>query len=81
MVLKNETMTWNTFVLMSNVRNLAKKKANEVWKKHRKDPINVRMWVLENIDLVFYYVQHALLDLNFQTQDDTPFTLGIQISW
>jgi len=66
---------------MSNVRNLAKKRANEVWKKHRKDPINVRMWVLENIDLVFYYVQHALLDLNFQTQDDTPFTLGIQISW
>jgi hypothetical protein len=66
---------------MSNVRNLAKKKANEVWKKHHKDPINVRMWVLENIDLVFYYVQHALLDLNFQTQDDTPFTLGIQISW
>jgi hypothetical protein len=65
---------------MSDVRNLEKKRVNEVWQKHHKDPINVRMWVLENIDLVFYYVQHAALDFNLQTQDDTPFTLGIQTS-
>jgi hypothetical protein len=49
--------------------------------KHPKDPINVRMWVMENPNLVFYYVQHALLDLNLLNQDDTPFTFGIQTPW
>jgi hypothetical protein len=39
------------------------------------------MWVLENPNLVFYYVEHAPLDLNIPNQDDTPFTLGIQIVW
>jgi hypothetical protein len=37
------------------------------------------MWVLENLDLVFFYVQHGLMDFNSQTRDDIPFTLGIQI--
>jgi hypothetical protein len=39
------------------------------------------MWVLENPKLVFYYVEHAPLDLNISNQDDTPFTLGIQTTW
>jgi hypothetical protein len=30
---------------------------------------------------IFYYVQHDPLDLNLPTQDDKPFTLGIQTSW
>jgi hypothetical protein len=60
---------------------LAKKWANELWRKHQKDPLNVRMWVLENLELVFYYVEHALLNLNISNQDDTPFTLGIQTTW
>jgi len=62
--LNNECVIHDTFVLPSDVRNLAKKKANELWHKHPKDPINVRMWVLENHDSIFYYVQHAPLDLN-----------------
>jgi hypothetical protein len=32
--------------------------------EHPKDPICVMMWVLENLDSIFYYVQHAPLDLN-----------------
>jgi len=55
-----------------------KKKMDELWQNHRKDPISVRMWVL---NLVFYYVEHAFLNLNIPNQDDTPFTLGIQIVW
>jgi hypothetical protein len=47
----------------------------------KKDPINVRMWVLKTPNLLFYYVEHALLDLNIRNQDDTPFTLGIQTVW
>ncbi len=79
MALRNEPMTQYTFVLMFDVRNLAKKWVDELWQKHRKDPISVRMWVLENLDLVFFYVQHGLMDFNSQTRDDIPFTLGIQI--
>jgi hypothetical protein len=60
---------------------LGKKRVDELWQKHRKDPISVRMWVLENLDFVFYYVEHASLDLNIPIQDDTPFTLGIQTVW
>jgi hypothetical protein len=63
------------------VRNFAQKKADEQRQKHRKDPINVNMWVLEISDLLFFYVQHAPMDFNSRTQDDTPFTLGIQNPW
>ncbi len=76
--LNNEPMIHDTFVLSSDVRNLAKKRANELWHKQPKDPINFRMWVMENHDSIFYCVQHATLDLNLLNQDDTPFTFGIQ---
>jgi hypothetical protein len=79
--LQNELVTWDTFVLPFDIRNLAKKWANELWQKHWKDPLSVRTWVLENHELVFYYVKHAPLDLNISNQNDTPFTLGIQITW
>jgi hypothetical protein len=77
--LNSELVTCDTFVLPSDVRNFAKKRVNELWQKHPKDPINVRMWVLKNS--VFYYVQHAPLDLNLPNQDDTPFTFGVQTPW
>jgi hypothetical protein len=38
MALKNELLIWDTFVLLSNVKNLAKKWLNELWQKHCKDP-------------------------------------------
>jgi hypothetical protein len=76
--LNNELVSCDTFVFPFDVKILTKKIIDELWQKHPKDPINVRMWVLENHDLVFYYVQHAPLDLNLSNQDDTPFTLKIQ---
>jgi hypothetical protein len=39
------------------------------------------MWVVENPKLVFFYLEHALLDLNLLKQDETSFTLGIQTIW
>jgi hypothetical protein len=60
---------------------LAKKWADELWQKHWKDPFSARMWILENLELIFYFVKHAPLDLNIPNQDETPFTLGIQTSW
>jgi len=77
----NELVTHDIFVLPSNVRNLTKKKVNKLWQKHPKDPISVRLWVLENMGLVFFYLEHAPLDLNLLKQDKTPFTIGIQITW
>ncbi len=78
---QNEHVTCETFVLPSDVRNLAKKRADKLWQKHPKDPISVRMWVLENLELVFFYFEHAPLDFNLLKQDETPFTLGIQTTW
>jgi hypothetical protein len=37
------------------------------------------MWVLENLDSIFNCVQHAPLDLNLPTENDTLFMLRIQI--
>ena len=45
---------------------------------HMSDPISVRMWVMENLENVFYYQEHSLLDINSQVQNDSPFTFGIQ---
>jgi len=36
-VLRNEPITGDTFVLPSNVRNLSRKKMDELWQKHPKD--------------------------------------------
>jgi hypothetical protein len=52
---------------------------NELWQKHPKDPISVRTRVLENLDSIFNYSQHALLDLNWPIENDTLFMLIIQI--
>ena len=43
--------------------------------------MGVRMWAAENLDNVLYYQEHSLMDLDSQTQDDSPFTIGIQIEW
>jgi hypothetical protein len=79
--LRNELVIHDIFVLPFDVKNLAKKKADELWQKHPKDPINIKMWVMENLELMFYYVEHALMDFNYTSQDDTPFMPGIQTPW
>jgi hypothetical protein len=73
-------VTCDTFVLPFDVWNSTKKSINdhELWQKHFKDPIDAKMWVLDNLNLVFYYVQYAYLDFNFLTRDDTPFMLELK---
>ena len=77
----NERITRDTFLLPSDVRNICKKRAEELWEKHPSDPISVRMWVHENPVSVFFYQEHSLLDLNSINQEDIPFSLGIQTEW
>lgn len=81
MAASNGLVTRDTFLLPSDVRNICRKRAEDLWEKHPSDPISVRMWATENPDSVFYYQEHSLIDLNSQTQDDSPFTIGIQTEW
>ena len=77
----NGLVTRDTFLLPCDVMNICRKRAEDLWEKHPYDPISVRMWAAENPCSVFYYQEHSLLDLNSQTQDDSPFTIGIQTEW
>jgi hypothetical protein len=65
MALKNEPMTQDIFFLLFDVRNLAQMRNDELWQKHCKCSINVKMWILKNPNSVFF--QHAPMDLNSQT--------------
>ena len=65
----------------SDIRNICRKHAEELWMKDPSDPINVHMWMLEHLDSVFIYQEHLLMDLNSSTQNDAPFTFGIQTEW
>ena len=81
LALSNGPVTRDTFLLPTDVRNICRKRAEELWMKHPSDPMSVRMWTHENTDSVFYYQEHDLIDLNTSTQSDAPFTLGIQNEW
>jgi hypothetical protein len=81
LTLSNGVVTRDTFLLPVDVRNICRKRAEELWEKHPSDPVSVRMWVMENPENVFYYQEHDLLDINSQVQDDSPFTLGVQSEW
>jgi hypothetical protein len=81
LALSNGLVTRDTFLLPSDIKNICRKRAEDLWEKHPSDPISVRMWAAENPDSVFYYQEHSLMDLNSQTQDDSPFTIGIQTEW
>ncbi len=79
--LNNKPMTHDTFVFPFEVKDLTNKIVDESQEKHLKDPINVQMWILKNLNSKFYYFQHVLLDLNLSNQDDTLFILKIQMPW
>ena len=81
LALSNGPVTRDTFLLPSDVRNVVRKRAEELWMKHPSDPISVRMWTTENPENVFYYQEHSLIDLNSSSQCEAPFTLGIQTEW
>jgi hypothetical protein len=53
----------------------------ELWQKHKKDPMNVPMWVNESERCVIYYIQYGMLDLNSTPNGDMPFIIGIQTKW
>ena len=54
----------DSFVLPHDMQNLARKRADELWQKHPNETKSVKMWKIKNSEMVFFYQDHALLDLN-----------------
>jgi hypothetical protein len=73
--------TRDTFILPSDVYNLAKKRAQELYERHKNDAVSIRMWAEENIDAVFFFQEHDSIDLNEEPRPECTYTLGIQTSW
>jgi hypothetical protein len=73
--------TRDTFILPSDVQNLAKKRAEELYQRHKNDALSVRMWTEENADAVFFFQEHETIDLNQAPQLECTYTLGIQTDW
>jgi hypothetical protein len=48
MALSSADVTRDTFVLPHDVRNLPNKMVKDLWQKHEKDAVSVRMWKDKN---------------------------------
>jgi hypothetical protein len=83
--IEKKPCTRDTFIMPDDVYNMCKKRATELWKKHPRDPLSIRMWKEENEDNVFHYHEFGNLDLNETTpppdEEETPFCLAIQTPW
>jgi hypothetical protein len=73
--------TRDTFIMLDDIHNIAKKRAQELYQKHKNDAISVRMWTEENPEFVFKYQEHELVDVNLPPKEDCTYTLGIQTEW
>ena len=71
--------------MLDDVYNMCKKRAIELWKKHQRDSLNVRMWKEENEDNVFHYHEFGNLNINEAApppdEEEASFCLAIQTPW
>ena len=83
--MENRPSSRDTFIMPDDVYNLCKKRATQLWQKHARDPLSVRMWKEENEESVFHYHEFGNINLNeaapLATEEETPFCLGIQTPW
>ena len=56
LVKSNKRVTKNKFLLPTDVHNICKKIAKELWKKHHLYPIRVH----KNLDFVFSFIENTL---------------------
>jgi hypothetical protein len=47
--------TRDTFIMLDDIHNIANKRAQEVYQKHKNNALSVRMWTKENRDYVFRF--------------------------
>lgn len=62
LALATVNVTRGTFLFSSYVSNICRKRVEELWMNNIFDPINVRMWMLEHPNIVFFYEEHSLMD-------------------
>jgi hypothetical protein len=67
--------------MFNDIHNIAKKRTQELYQKHKNNALSVRMWIEENRDYVFIYQEHELIGINLDTKEECTYTLGIQIDW
>jgi hypothetical protein len=83
--MENMTSSKDTFIMPDDVYNLCKKRATQLWQKHARDLLSVRMWKEENEESVFHYHEFGNINLNEDassaTEEETPFCLWIQTPW
>ena len=78
----NLPATRDTFIMPSDVYNIANKLAKELWEKHPNDAMSVRLWTDENPDCWYHYREYGTLELNdAPPPEDDPFCLAIQTEW
>jgi hypothetical protein len=73
--------TRDTIIMLDDIHNIAKKRAQELYQKHKNDALSVHMWTEENWDCVFNYQEHELIDINAEPKEECTYTLGIQTEW
>ena len=61
---KNMPATRDTFIMPTDVYYLANKLAKELWEKHPRDAMSVRMWTDENQDSFYHYREYGNIDIN-----------------
>jgi hypothetical protein len=76
---KEQEANKDTFIC--NLQNLFNKQTKKLWQKHKKNPMNVHMWVNENKESMFYGNEYGIWDLISMLDGDISFTIGIQIEW
>lgn len=81
LALQNVPVHRDMTVLPHDVMNLANKRAGDLWMKHKNKVVSLRMWKDENVQRVFFYQEHSLLDMNITEQQNNPFALGFQTEW
>ena len=78
----NLPATRDTFIMPSDVYNIANKLAKELWEKHPSDAMSVRLWTDENPDSWYHYREYGNLELNDPPPpEDDPFCLALQTDW
>ena len=69
----------DTFIMPSDVYNITNKLVKELWEKHPKDAMSVKMWIEENPDSWYHYQEYGNLKLNDPPpSEDDSFFLTIQ---
>ena len=77
--LNNLPATRVTFIMPIDLYNIANKLAKELWEKHPRDAMSVRMWKDKNLDYFYHSQEYGNMELNDPPSlEDDPICLNKQ---